>query len=71
MKCESALKSNLDKSFEESDAVMSRCISTAISLSLDGRAIKRQRDLKWLRLIKKGITGSISEQPNLNSDIES
>lgn len=35
-----SLKSNLEKSFEESDAIMSRCISTAISLAWTEDQIK-------------------------------
>ena len=47
-----SLKSNLDKSFEESDAVMSRCISTAISLSWTEDQIKDKAN-KMTDVIRK------------------
>ncbi len=47
-----SLKSNLDQSFEESDAIMSRCISTAISLSWTEDQI-RDKGNKMADVIKK------------------
>ncbi len=47
-----ALKSNLDKSFEESDSIMSRCISTAISLSWNEDQIKDKGN-RMVDVIKK------------------
>ncbi len=47
-----SLKSNLDHSFEESDAIMSRCISTAISLSWTEDQI-RDKGNKMADVIRK------------------
>ncbi len=47
-----SLRSNFEKSFEESDAIMSRCISTAISLALTEDQIKDKGN-KMVDVIKK------------------
>lgn len=47
-----SLRSNLDRSFEESDAIMSRCISTAISLAWTEDQIKDKGN-KMVGVIKK------------------
>ena len=47
-----SLKSNLDKSFAASDAVMSRCISTAIGLGWTEEQI-REKGSKMVAVIKK------------------